>query len=72
MLLIDIPEMEYVVFEHGPFNYEEEKETVYNKITDAIHSFDFLKTEYKLDYSAGRIEYGFFDPKKYKACYKKM
>ena len=70
MLLIDIPEMEYIVFEHGPFNYEEEKETVYNKITDTIHSFDFSKTEYKLDYTIGRIEYGFFDPKKYQKSIK--
>jgi len=62
MLLIDIPEMEYIVFEHGPFNYEEESETVGKKLEEAIKSFDFSKTEYKLDTSVGRIEYFYFVP----------
>ena len=70
MLIIDIPEMEYIVFEHGPFNYEEEKETVFKKLEEAINSFDYSETEYKLDLSSGRIAYGIFDPKKFEKSIK--
>ena len=65
MLLIDIPEMEYIVFEHGPFNFEEECETVGIKLESAIKSFDFSKTEYKPDASAGRIGYFYFVPESF-------
>jgi hypothetical protein len=65
MLLIDVPEMDYIVFEHGPFNYEEEKETVFKKLEEAINAFDYAKTEYKPDYTSGRIAYGIFDPQKF-------
>ena len=65
MLLIDIPEMEYIVFEHGPFNYEQESETVGKKLEEAINAFDFSKTEYKLDTSAGRIGYFHFVPESF-------
>jgi len=65
MLLIDIPETEYIVFEHGPFNYEEETETVGKKLEDAIKAFDFSKTEYKLNTSTGQIEYFYFVPESF-------
>jgi AraC-like DNA-binding protein/predicted transcriptional regulator YdeE len=65
MLLIDIPEMEYIVFEHGPFNYEEESETVGKKLAEAMDTFDFSKTEYKLDNSSGRISYFYFVPESF-------
>lgn len=65
MLLIEIPETDYIVFEHGPFNYEEEAETVGKKLHDAINSFDFSKTEYKPDNSQGRIEYFYFVPESF-------
>ena len=65
MLLIDIPEMEYIVFEHGPFNYEEESETVGKKLEEAINSFDFSKTDYKPDTSPGRIAYFHFVPESF-------
>ena len=70
MLLIDIPEMEYIVFEHGPFNYEQEKETVFKKLEEAINAFDYSETEYKLDTSSGRIAYGIFDPKRFEKSIK--
>ena len=70
MLLIDIPEMEYIVFEHGPFSYEEEKETVYKKLEEAINSFDYSETEYRLDTSSGRIAYSIFDPKRFEKSIK--
>jgi hypothetical protein len=62
MLLIDIPETEYIVFEHGPFNYEEERETVGKELEEAMNAFDFSKTEYKPDASSGRIGYFYFVP----------
>jgi len=62
MHLIDIPEREYIVFEHGPFNFEEECETVGKKLEEAINAFDFSKTEYKPDTSIGRIGYFYFVP----------
>ncbi|MDR2951939.1 MAG: AraC family transcriptional regulator [Treponema sp.] len=65
MLLINIPEKEYVVFDHGPFDYEQESETVGQKLKEAINTFDFSKTEYKPDKSAGRIEYFYFVPESF-------
>jgi hypothetical protein len=65
MLLIDIPEMEYIVFEHGPFNYEEESETVGKKLAEAMRAFNFSKTEYRPDTSWGRIEYFYFVPESF-------
>jgi hypothetical protein len=65
MLLMDIPETEYIVFEHGPFNYEEESETVGKKLEEAIKAFDFSKSKYKPDVSAGRIEYFYFMPESF-------
>ena len=65
MHLIDIPEMEYIVFEHGPFNFEEEAETVGKKLEEAINSFDLSKTEYKPDTSKGRIGYFYFVPESF-------
>jgi AraC-like DNA-binding protein len=65
MLLIEVPEKDYIVFEHGPFNYEEEANTVGKKLEEAINSFDFSKTEYKLDASMGRIEYFYFVPESF-------
>ena len=65
MLIIDIPEKEYIVFEHGPFNYEEESESVGEKLQAAIDSFDYSKTEYKLDASDGRIGYFYFVPESF-------
>ena len=36
MFLIDIPEAEYIVFEHGPFQYEQENCSVEQKIETAM------------------------------------
>ncbi|MCL1882502.1 MAG: hypothetical protein FWF81_01940 [Defluviitaleaceae bacterium] len=33
MLLIDVPEAEYIVFEHGPFDYEQENSSVGDRVT---------------------------------------
>jgi AraC-like DNA-binding protein len=65
MQIIDIPEMEYIVFEHGPFNYDEESETVGKKLEEAMNTKKKKKTEYKPDTSSGRIEYFYFVPESF-------
>lgn len=70
MLLIDVPEAEYIVFEHGAFDYESENETVGDRIEKAIQSFDWDKSDYALDETAGRISYFYHDPEKYEKIIK--
>jgi AraC-like DNA-binding protein len=65
MILIDIPEKEYIVFEHGPFNYDEESETVGRKLEEAINGFDLSSTEYQPDTVPGRISYFYFVPESF-------
>lgn len=68
MLLIDVPEAEYIVFEHGPFNYEQENRSVEDKIGKAIANFDFTDTAYCPDTSPGRMAYLFHDPERFWKC----
>jgi len=65
MLMLDVPEAEYIVFEHGKFDYEQESDTVGEKLQAAIDGFVFSGTEYILDNGAGRLSYFIFDPEKY-------
>ena len=65
MLLIDVPEAEYIVFEHGAFDYEQENNSVEKKIDTAIENFDFADTDYCYDSSPGRMGYFFHDPEQY-------
>ena len=60
--LADVPEAEYLVFEHGPFDYEQENRTVEEKIERAMATFDFEGTGYCYDDEPGRILYFYFDP----------
>ena len=65
MLLIDIPEGEYIVFEHGPFDYEQENDSVGWQLQEAIKSFDYSGTGYEQDESTGRPAYFHHDPDKF-------
>lgn len=65
MLLIDVPKAEYIVFEHGPFDYEQENRSVEEKINKAIANFDFSNTGYCFDTSPGRVAYFFHDPERF-------
>lgn len=65
MTLTDIPEAEYLVFEHGPFDYEQENRSIEEKLETAMSSFDFAGTGYSYDTSAGRIIYMYHDPERY-------
>jgi hypothetical protein len=53
--MIDVPEAEYVVFEHGPFDYDQENNSVEKKMEKAMANFDFGNTGYCFDTSAGRV-----------------
>ena len=65
MLLIDVPEAEYVVFEHGPFDYDQENRSVEEKIEAAMAAFDYSGTGYSFDATPGRITYFYFNPEQY-------
>lgn len=65
MLLLDIPEGEYLVFEHGPFDYEQENCSVGRTMDNAVAAFDFTDTGYCFDDAPGRIAYFFHDPARF-------
>ena len=65
MLFIDVPEAEYVVFEHGPFDSEQENRSVEEKIEAAMAAFDYSGTGYSFDATPGRITYFYFNPEQY-------
>jgi len=65
MLLLDVPTADYIVFEHGAFDYEQESETVGEKLQNAIDAFDYNETGYTPDNITGRLSYFYFDPEKW-------
>ncbi len=65
MQLIDIPDGEYVVFEHGPFDFETENAAVEQKIEQAMQSFDYAAHGCALDMTPGRMFYFFHDCKRF-------
>lgn len=66
MLLTDIPEGEYLVFEHGPFDYEQECRTVEEKVETAMRGFDYAAEGCALDtQTPGRVTYFYFNPGQY-------
>lgn len=65
MHMIDVPEAEYIVFEHGPFDYEQQNRSVEEKIEKAMANFDFAGTGYCFDTSPGRIMYFYYNPERF-------
>ena len=65
MLMADVPEAEYIVFEHGPFDYEQENRSVEEQIEKAMAAFDFTGTGYCYDTAPGRIIYMDFNPEQF-------
>ena len=64
--LMDVPEGEYVVFEHGPFDDEQECRTVEDKVEAAMRSFDYAAHGCTLDTATpGRVTYFYFVPGQY-------
>ena len=65
MLLIDVPEAEYIVFEHGPFDYDKENQIVEARMDEAMAKFDFAPTAYCFDAAPGRMAYFFHDAQRF-------
>lgn len=65
MLMVDVPEAEYIVFEHGPFDYEQENRSVEEQIEKAMAAFDFTGIGYCYDTAPGRIIYTYFNPEQF-------
>lgn len=65
MLLMDVPEAEYVVFEHGPFDYEQENCSVEREMEEAKKGFDLETAGYRMDDTPGRVGYFYHDPNRF-------
>ena len=65
MQLMDVPEGEYIVFEHGPFDFETENMAVEAKIEKAMAEFDYAAAGYRLDTAQGRVFYFYHDCERY-------
>lgn len=65
MRIMDIPEADYIVFEHGPFDFATENSAVEEKIEKAMREFDYSATGYCLDISPGRIFYFYHDCRRF-------
>ena len=62
MQLMDVPEGEYIVFEHGPFDYQTQNQAVERKIEEAMKDFDYAASGFRLDDAQGRVFYFYHDP----------
>lgn len=63
--LMDVAEGEYIVFEHGPFDFETQNQAVEAKIEAAMKSFDYAAAGYELDTTPGRVFYFYHDCTRY-------
>lgn len=61
MQLMDVPAGEYLVFEHGPFDFETQSAAVEAKIEQAMRGFDYAASGYRLDLPPGRVFYFYHD-----------
>lgn len=61
MLLMVVPEGDYIVFEHGPFDYETENSAVEEAMEQAMREFDYSASGYQLDLTPGRMFYFYHD-----------
>lgn len=65
MMIMDVPEGEYLVFEHGPFDFATENAAVEQKIEQAMKDFDYAASGYELDTATGRVFYFYHDCKRF-------
>ena len=61
MLLTVVPEGDYIVFEHGPFDFETENSAVEEAMEQAMREFDYSASGYQLDLTPGRMFYFYHD-----------
>ena len=65
MQMMDVAEGEYIVFEHGPFDFETENQVVEAEVEKAMKEFDYLGSGYELDTDQGRVFYFYHDCKRF-------
>ena len=65
MQLMDVAEGTYVVFEHGPFDFETQNALVEEKIERAMKAFQDARMGYRLDLTPGRVFYFYHDCKRF-------
>lgn len=65
MQIMDVPEGEYIVFEHGPFNLQTQNQSVEQKMEEAMDQFDYRAAGYCLDTTQGRVFYFYHDPDRF-------
>ena len=65
MRIMEVPEGEYIVFEHGPFDFQTENSAVEAKIEQAMKDFDYEGSGYELDRTQDRVFYFYHDCKRY-------
>lgn len=65
MMIMDVPAGEYIVFEHGSFDFETENAAVEAKIEQAMKDFDYPSSGYELDTTQGRVFYFYHDCKRF-------
>lgn len=65
MQMMDVPEAEYIVFEHGPFDFATENQSVEAKIEATMKEFDYEASGYCLDTTPGRVFYFYHDCERY-------
>ncbi len=61
----DVPDGEYLVFEHGPFDAVTENGVVEEAIETAMAGFNFDSTDFRLDFSPGRVMYFQYEPERF-------
>ncbi len=61
LMLMDVPEGEYIVFEHGPFDFRNESAGVEAKIEAAMKAHDYAADGYELDITPERVFYFYHD-----------
>ena len=61
MFLMDVAEGEYIVFEHGPFDYATQGGAVEEKIEKAMAEFAWEESGYVLDTKEERVFYFYHD-----------
>ena len=65
MQILPVEATDYVVFEHGPFDFEKEGDQVYRILERAMDAFSYEAVDFVPDISTGRVAYFFFDPDLY-------
>lgn len=65
MQMMQVPEGEYLVFEHGPFDFETENTAVEAAMEQAMKNFDYASSGYTLDLTPGRVFYFYHDCTRY-------